>query len=140
VNFDNHKPKHTASQPKDHVFGYFDVSSCKLNVIHEVETVRSLYYNLLRENRKEQKVTSLLCTRGKRRHALCLIRREIIRVVHITPLNNQGKSGTVHFTTFFVITLYWKSFCISVLILYRNGFQFKLGLGILRLLTVEHSD
>ena len=101
VNFDNHKPKHTASHPKDHIFRYFDVSSCKVNVINEVETVKSLCYHLLRENRKEHKVTSLLCTHGKRRHALCLIRREIIRVVHIMPLNNLGNSGILHVTVFF---------------------------------------
>jgi len=99
VKFDNHKPQHTASQPKDHILRYFDVSSCKVNVIHEVETVRSLCYNLLRENRKEHNGTSLLCTHRKRRHALCIIRREIIRVILITPLNNRGKSRTLHVTT-----------------------------------------
>jgi hypothetical protein len=98
VNFDNHKPKHTASHPKDHIFRYFDVSSCKVNVIHEVETVQSLCCHLLRENRKEHEVTSLLRTHGKRRPALCLTRCEIIRVVHITPINNRGKSGTLHVT------------------------------------------
>ena len=81
-------------------FMYFDVSSCKVNVIHGVETVRSLCCYLLRENRKEHKVTSLLCTHGKRRCALCIIRREIIRVAHITPLNNRGKSGSLHVITF----------------------------------------
>jgi hypothetical protein len=100
VHFDNHKPQHTASLPKYRIFRYVDVSSCKVNVIHELETVRSLWYHLFRENRKEHKVTSLLCTHGKRRHILCIIRREIIRVVHITPLNNRGKSGTLHVTTF----------------------------------------
>ena len=99
VNFDNHKPQHTASQPKDRILRYFNVSSYKMNVIHEVETVRSLCYHLLRENREEHKVTSLLCSHGIRRHVLGLIRREIIRVVHVTPLNNRGKSGTLHVTT-----------------------------------------
>jgi len=62
---DNHKPRHTASHSKDYIFMYFDVSSCKVNVIHEVEAVRSLCYHLLRENRKEHSYLFVVYMREK---------------------------------------------------------------------------
>jgi len=87
---------------------------------HKVETVKTLCYHLLRENRKKHKVTSLLRTHGERRHALCLIRREIIRVVHLTPLNTRGKSGTLNVTTFFFLR------CIVSVFVYHSWYYIAL--------------